>query len=208
MKALVEGQNPTGTTTKDFRFRVTARVVDRPARRAVFCFLFCVSVSGKSSVLSTCNRMSVASLFCFADTFSTLSRPAQQLVLAAANANATTVLAIFVWNTLHNMDTQRLLWALLLLLFLILRDLVHSNGLNLPDAQWITYSRDVLLELGFNPHFITTTDSFPGEILRINSSNPSNSTHHKHKLTGRGKKKGGIRARLRREACKQQPLPL
>ena len=115
------------------------------------------------------------------------------------------MLAVFVWNIFHNRDTQAILRAQLL--FLILWDLVHSNGLNLPDTQRTIYSRDVLLQLGFNSDFTTATDSFPEEIFRKNSSNPGNSTHQKHKVTKRGKKKGGIKTRVKREACKQRPLP-
>lgn len=105
------------------------------------------------------------------------------------------------------MDAQGLLWTLLLLLFLLLRDVAHSNGLIILDAQQIIYTKDVLLQLGLNPHLNTATDSFPEGILRNDLSHPSNSTHHKHKVTRRGKKKGGIRARLKRETCKQRPLP-
>ncbi|KAF0023069.1 hypothetical protein F2P81_023699 [Scophthalmus maximus] len=59
------------------------------------------------------------------------------------------------------MDTQGLFHVLLLHLFLLLRDLVHRYGLNLPDVQRITYTRDVLLQLRFKPHLNTTTDFRP-----------------------------------------------
>lgn len=90
---------------------------------------------------------------------------------------------------LRYMDTLSVLQILLLLLFLLLRNLVQSLGLDRPDAQHMTYFRGVLLQIGFNPHLTVTTDTFPEEIVRNNSSHPSNSIHHKRKVTKRGRRR-------------------
>ena len=84
----------------------------------------------------------------------------------------------------------------------IICESVSANRNNIPDGK-ITYTRDYLLQLGLSSHLTCTTDTFPDEIIRKNSS----SAHNQKKVTRRGKKKGGIKARLKREKFKQRPLP-
>ena len=84
----------------------------------------------------------------------------------------------------------------------IICESVSANRNNIPDGK-ITYTRDFLLQLGLSSHLTCTTDTFPDEIIRKNSS----SAHNQKKVTRRGKKKGGIKARLKREKFKQRPLP-
>ncbi len=113
----------------------------------------------------------------------------------------------FFQNILLNMDTHGLLWTILLLHLVALMELATTNGLNLPDGQRTTYSRDSLLQLGLFPQQAIITDAFPEEIRHKNSSHCGNSTHHKHKVTRRGKRKSGTTARLKRETCTQRLLP-
>lgn len=78
-------------------------------------------------------------------------------------------------------------------------------------ATRLTYARDDLFKLGIRRHASTITtikDHIPEEILRKNSTNNRyNFTHSKSKETRRGLKKGGVKARLRREKFKQRALP-
>lgn len=97
-----------------------------------------------------------------------------------------------------------LLWTLFQVR--IICEFVSANWNNIPDGK-ITYTRDFLLQLGLLPHPNPSTDTFPEEILRKNSSSTENYAHNKNKVTRRGKKKGGIKARLKRVTCEQRPLP-
>lgn len=106
--------------------------------------------------------------------------------------------------TFPSMDSHVLLWSLLQVW--IYCEFVSANWNNIPDGR-ITYTRDFLLQLGLLPHPSPSMDIFPEEILCKNSCCTENYTHNKNKVTRRGKKKGGIKARLKRETCKQRPLP-
>ncbi len=92
---------------------------------------------------------------------------------------------------------------MLCLQWLLLCEFASLVASNLPDSPWLSYTRDYLIKLGLQSHHTVITDCFPEEILRVNSANQHNSTHSKTKVTRRGRKKGGVRARLKRETCKQ-----
>ncbi len=81
--------------------------------------------------------------------------------------------------------------------WLLFCELASAVLKDLPDNPRLTYTRDYLMQLGLQPHHIVFTDS----------SNQYNSTCSRTKVNGRGNKKGGVRARLKRETCKQRALP-
>lgn len=72
---------------------------------------------------------------------------------------------------------------------------------DLPGRQRVTYTRGFQLHLALHPHNTVPTDTIPQGILQ------DHQTHNGKKVTRRGKKKGGIRARLKRENYKHLALP-
>ncbi len=110
------------------------------------------------------------------------------------------------WNIL-GMDICGFIW-LACLQWLLFCELASAVLKDLPDNPRLTYTRDYLMQLGLQPHHIVFTDSFPEEILRVDSSNQYNSICSRTKVNRRGKKKGGVRARLKRETRKQRALRL
>ncbi len=105
------------------------------------------------------------------------------------------------------MDICGFIWLVACLQWLLFCELASAVIKDLPDNPRLTYTRDYLMQLGLQPHHIVFTDSFPEEILRVDSSNQYNSTCSRTKVNRRGKKKGGVRARLKRETRKQHALP-
>lgn len=80
------------------------------------------------------------------------------------------------------------------------------TGYDLPENPRLAYSRDFLLQLQFHPYYqATVTETIPEEITRKRSIQMESSQNKK--VTRRGRKKGGIRARLKREKCKYRSLP-
>lgn len=102
------------------------------------------------------------------------------------------------------MDYKRLFWSLVFLHFL---ENVFGlpTGYDLPDNLRLVYPRDLLLQLQFHPHQAIVTERIPEEITRKRSTQRDSSQNKK--VTRRGKKKGGIRDRLKREKCKHRSLP-
>ncbi len=83
-----------------------------------------------------------------------------------------------------------------------------SSGYSLPDTQWTTYSRDLLLQLRLQSDQVVFTEKLPEVIQRKHTPDHSDSSHHKKKVTRRGKKKkAGVRARLKRGKVKHRTLP-
>lgn len=104
------------------------------------------------------------------------------------------------------MDFTKTSWTFLLLL-LILDHLPSTTvGYNLPDR--IAYSRDFLPQLQHLSLKGAVIDEIPGELQRKHPPDQTSALHrNKRKVTRRGKKKGGIRARLKGGEIKQQTLP-
>ena len=118
--------------------------------------------------------------------------------LANVNRNRPESL-LFSWIDIRTIiQTLQLMW--------IICEFASTNWNNMPDGK-ITDTRDFLLQLGLSLHPISTTDTFPEELLRKDSFSTENRTHNKKKATRRGKKKGGIKARLERETGKLRVLP-
>lgn len=89
-----------------------------------------------------------------------------------------------------------------------LHTLVYAIAASPAGTVRITYSRELLQHLSLCPALFSP-GTLPEEI-RIRTpeaDHPSDGKQRQHKATRRGKKKGGIRARLRREICKQHALP-
>lgn len=95
----------------------------------------------------------------------------------------------------------------MLLLFVLDYLPTASYGYTLPDTRRITYSRDFLLQL--QSHFHQGTDKLPEELQRKLPTDKTDTLHNnRKKVTRRGrKKKGGIKAKLRRGGNKHRALP-
>ena len=96
----------------------------------------------------------------------------------------------------------------MLLLFVLDYLPTASYGYTLPDNQWITYSRDFLLQLQFHSHR-APADKMSEELQRKLPTDQTDTLHNnRKKVTRRGrKKKCGIKAKLRRGESKHCALP-
>ena len=105
------------------------------------------------------------------------------------------------------MDCTGILWIMVFLLYRMIHLFSLSSGYSLPDTQRITYARDLLLQLRLNSDQVVFTEKLPEVIQRKHSPGHSDTAHHKKKVTRRGKKKAGVRARLKRGKVKHRTLP-
>lgn len=104
------------------------------------------------------------------------------------------------------MDCSWILWITVPLLYWMIDLFRLSSGYSLPDIQRITYPRDLLLQLRLQSDQVVFTEELPEVIQRKHS--PGHFTlHRKKKVTRRGKKKAGVRARLKRGKVKHRTLP-
>ncbi|KAK0146883.1 hypothetical protein N1851_013787 [Merluccius polli] len=68
--------------------------------------------------------------------------------------------------------------------------------------------RDFLLQLQLHSHQAPAIDKLPEELQRKHSTDRTDTLHNnRKKVTRRGRKKGGIKARLRRGESKYRALP-
>ncbi len=100
------------------------------------------------------------------------------------------------------MDHLRLFFILVLLLLMQCAD--YSSGMAI--NRRVVYSRDFLLQLRLHASQAPGVGTLPGEIL-VPRSNYAPDTNKKKKTRRGRKKKSRVRARLKRERGKHQPLP-
>lgn len=97
----------------------------------------------------------------------------------------------------------------MLLLFVLDYLPTASYGYTLPDNQRIIYCRDFLLQLQLRSHQAPAIDKLPEELqCKLPTDRTGTLHNNRKKVTRRGrKKKGGIKARLRRGESKHRALP-